>query len=163
MGKDMNSEFPVTDRIHHIFHPGWTMKCLMHIILLAAIVFSGLIPAGTRADPSGESQSGFIVVTNPPVADFFTNTQFGTAPLVVSFSDLSEGSLPMNYFWEFGDGSTSAEQNPTHIYTGISMYNVSLTVTNRYGTDKKIIPEFVSVGTIPAAPFTLLPHKEQFP
>jgi PKD repeat protein len=163
MGKDMNSEFPVTDRIHHTFHPGWIMKCLMHIILLTAIVFCGLIPAGTRADPAGESVSGFIVVTNPPVADFFTNTQSGTAPLVVSFSDLSEGSLPMNYFWEFGDGSTSSDQNPTHIYTGTSKYNVSLTVTNRYGTDKKTIPEFVSVGTIPSASFYAAPTQGTIP
>jgi PKD repeat protein len=139
------------------------MKRLMHLLLLIVIVFCGIVPAVTLADPAGESGSGFIVVTNPPVADFFTNTQFGTAPLLVSFSDLSEGSLPMNYYWEFGDGSTSSEQNPSHAYTGNGKYTVSLTITNRYGSDKKTIPEFVSVGTIPAASFYATPTQGTIP
>lgn len=139
------------------------MKQLIQSILLMAIVFCGLIPTGTLAAPSGEPVSGFIVVTNPPVADFFTNTRFGTAPLLVSFADRSQGSLPLNYFWEFGDGSTSTEQNPTHSYTGNGRYTVSLTVKNKYGTDKKTIPEFVSLETIPAASFYATPAQGTIP
>jgi len=139
------------------------MKHLMHLLLIIAIAFCGFIPAVTLAAPDGEPLSGFIVVTNPPVADFFTTTQFGTAPLLVSFSDRSQGFLPLNYFWEFGDGSTSAEQNPTHAYAGNGIYTVSLTVTNKYGTDKKTIPEFVSVGTIPAASFYATPVQGTIP
>jgi PKD repeat protein/Zn-dependent protease len=135
----------------------------MHLLLLIGIVFCGLIPAGTLAITDGESASGFIIVTNPPVADFFTNTQFGTAPLLVSFSDRTRGSLPLNYIWEFGDGSTSTEQNPTHSYARNGRYTVSLTVTNKYGTDKKTIPEFVSVGTIPAASFYATPVQGTIP
>ncbi len=139
------------------------MRNLMHLILLSVIVFSGLIPAGTLAAPDGISVSGFIVVTDPPVADFFTNTQFGTAPLMVSFYDRTLGSLPLYYYWEFGDGSTSIEQNPTHSYAVNGRYTVTLTVTNKFGTDKKIIPEFVSVGTIPAASFSATPTQGTTP
>ena len=139
------------------------MRSLMHLLLLIVVAFSGLIPVVTHAAPDGESLSGFIVVTNPPVADFFTTTQFGTAPLLVSFSDRTQGSLPLNYLWEFGDGSTSSEQNPTHTYTGNGKYTVSLTVTNKYGTDKKTIPELVSVGTIPAASFSATPTQGTIP
>jgi len=135
----------------------------MHLLLLIGIVFCGLIPVGTLAITDGESGSGFIIVTNPPVADFFTNTQFGTAPLLVSFSDRTRGSLPLIYFWEFGDGSTSTEQNPSHSYARNGRYAVSLTVTNKYGTDKKTIPEFVSVGTIPAASFYAAPVQGTIP
>jgi PKD repeat protein len=159
----MNGEFPVTARIHDVFHRGGTMRQVLHSILLIAIIFCAFIPTGTLAAPAVESTSGFIVVTNPPVSDFFTNTQFGTAPLLVSFSDRSEGSLPMDYFWEFGDGSTSTEQNPTNLYSGNGRYSVSLTVTNKYGTDKKTIPDFVSVGTIPAASFYATPTQGTIP
>ena len=133
------------------------MKHLMHSILLIAIVFCGIIPAGTRASPDTETGSGFIIVINPPFADFFISTQYGTAPLRVSFSDRSQGGIPLNYFWDFGDGSTSMEQNPSHTYARNGRYSVSLTVTNNYGTDKKIIAEFVSVGNIPAASFYATP------
>ena len=139
------------------------MRNLMHLILLIVIVFCGLIPAGTLAVPDEGSESGFIVVTDPPVADFFTNTQFGTAPLMVSFSDRTLGSLPLSYFWEFGDGGTSTEQNPTHSYAVNGRYTVTLTVTNKYGTDKKTIPEFVSVGTIPTASFSATPTQGTIP
>ncbi len=139
------------------------MRNRIHLLLLIGIVFCGLISAGTLAITNGESVSGFIIVTNPPVADFFTNTQFGTAPLLVSFSDRTRGSLPLIYFWEFGDGSTSTEQNPSHSYARNGRYTVSLTVTNKYGTDKKTIPEFVSVGTIPAASFYATPVHGTIP
>jgi PKD repeat protein len=139
------------------------MKHQLHVILLIAIVLGGLIPYGTRAAPDDESGSGFIVVTNPPVADFFTNTQSGSAPLLVSFSDRSRGSLPLNYIWDFGDGSTSSEQNPTHAYTGNGRYTVSLTVTNKYGTDKKTVPAFISIGDIPAASFFAAPVQGTIP
>jgi PKD repeat protein/Zn-dependent protease len=139
------------------------MKHLTHFVLLFAIFFCGLIPAYAHAAPSDEAGSGFIVVTNPPSADFFTNTESGTAPLLVSFSDRSSGSMPLNYFWEFGDGSTSTEPNPSHTYTGNGGYAVSLTVTNKYGTDKKTVPAFISVGRTPAASFHAAPTQGTIP
>ena len=139
------------------------MKHLTQLVVLFAIIFCGLIPAYALAEPAQESGTGFIVVTNPPVADFFTNTQSGTAPLLVSFSDRSLGSIPFDYFWEFGDGSNSAEQNPAHTYGGNGRYTVSLTVTNKYGTDKKTVPAFVTVGDTPASSFSATPTKGTIP
>ena len=139
------------------------MKHLTHFVLLIAIFFCGFIPAYTYAATSDDAGSGFIVVTNPPSADFFTNTKSGTAPLLVSFSDRSSGSIPLDYFWEFGDGSTSTEPNPSHTYPGNGEYTVSLTVTNKYGTDKKTVPAFISVGRTPAASFQAVPTQGTIP
>jgi hypothetical protein len=133
------------------------MKNHVRFILLVAVVFCCLIPAGTLAAGVNDSGSGFIVVTNPPVADFYTSTQFGTAPLLVTFSDRSLGSPPFSYLWEFGDGSTSTEQNPTHSYTRDGLYTVSLTVTNQYGTDKKRLPGLSRSETCRPHPFSLSP------
>ncbi|MFX0136354.1 MAG: PKD domain-containing protein [Candidatus Hodarchaeota archaeon] len=62
------------------------------------------------------------------------NTTSGPPPLTVSFTtNVSGGSLPYNYSWSFGDGSTSNQQNPHHIYSQVGRYIVSLTVTDNDG------------------------------
>ena len=43
------------------------------------------------------------------------------------------GQSPYEYHWDFGDGSTSNEKNPTHIYTKAGTYNVNFTVTDNDG------------------------------
>ena len=63
------------------------------------------------------------VITNPklPIADFSTNTTRGLAPLSVQFTDLSKNSKWRT--WYFGDGNTSNEQNPVHVYSAQGNYN----------------------------------------
>jgi S-layer protein (TIGR01567 family) len=70
-----------------------------------------------------------------PVADFSSNTTGGYSPLFVQFSDLSQNIAARN--WAFGDGTTSTEQNPMHIYSVIGTYTVNLTVINGNGTASK--------------------------
>jgi len=57
--------------------------------------------------------------------------------LTVNFIDMSvAGSstgIPDTWSWDFGDGNTSFEQNPTHTYTIDGEYNVCLTITSQYG------------------------------
>ena len=55
------------------------------------------------------------------------------APLTISFSNTSQGES-LTYLWNFGDGTTSAEANPTHTF-GVGTWEVSLTVTNENGSD----------------------------
>ena len=51
-----------------------------------------------------------------PEANFSASPLSGQAPLLVSFTDLSTGIID-TWLWNFGDGSTSTEQNPIHTYT----------------------------------------------
>ena len=55
--------------------------------------------------------------------------QPGESPLQIKFFDKSNGS-GLTYFWDFGDGITSTDQNPEHTYTDGDYYNVCLTVVN---------------------------------
>ncbi|MDR2855325.1 MAG: PKD domain-containing protein [Methanomicrobiales archaeon] len=87
---------------------------------------------------------GFITIGSPPVAEFFADQIGGYAPLTVLFTDLSLGS-PKNWEWSFGDGSSSAEKNPVHIYQSPGVYTVSLMVTNAYGTSKEMKYEYVTI------------------
>ncbi|PHI20353.1 hypothetical protein CEQ90_07760 [Lewinellaceae bacterium SD302] len=63
---------------------------------------------------------------------------------VVNFNDLS-GSLPTSWEWNFGDGNSSTEQNPTHTYTESGIYNVSLTACNELGCNTQVFENFVEV------------------
>ncbi|WP_297337902.1 PKD domain-containing protein, partial [Algoriphagus sp.] len=58
-------------------------------------------------------------------ADFNSVGSFGCGPLEVDFEDLSTGAESWN--WDFGDGNTSDEQNPTHRYEKPGVYSVTLT------------------------------------
>jgi len=60
----------------------------------------------------------------------------GTAPLTVKFSGAAssdpDGSI-VKYAWAFGDGGTSSEASPQHIYTKSGTYTAKLTVTDDKG------------------------------
>lgn len=59
------------------------------------------------------------------------NPTSGKAPLEVHFtSSVSGGTTPYSYYWNFGDGQTSNEQNPVHTYISEGNYNWTFTVTD---------------------------------
>lgn len=73
---------------------------------------------------------------NLPVADFTTSITQDLPPLTVQFMNASTGNGTLTFYWDFGDGQTSTEQNPMHIYSKAGIYRVNLTVTNKgYYTD----------------------------
>ncbi len=47
----------------------------------------------------------------------------------ITFTPTVTGGIPLSYFWDFGDGATSTERNPTHIYTADGTYDAELSVT----------------------------------
>lgn len=58
-------------------------------------------------------------------------------PITVYFQDRSQSGRDepiVSWHWEFGDGTTSANQNPQHTYTTMGVYTVSLTVTTACGS-----------------------------
>ena len=90
-------------------------------------------------------------VSSPPSASFTANTvtvPFGTA---VEFTDTSTGN-PGAWSWDFGDGNTSNEQNPSYTYSEAGTFNVTLTVSNCSGADTSI-PLVITVQDPPALTF----------
>ncbi|AKB78750.1 cell surface protein [Methanosarcina horonobensis HB-1 = JCM 15518] len=89
-------------------------------------------------DVSNQSITKTITVTDPipPVASFTSNPTTGVAPLNVAFTDTSTG-VPTSWSWDFGDGTTSDEPSPTHVYSSAGTYTVKLTVTNANGENSK--------------------------
>ncbi|MGV8110099.1 PKD domain-containing protein [Methanospirillum sp.] len=77
-------------------------------------------------------------------ADFTGGPQSGPAPLAVSFADLSKGN-PKTWVWEFGDGTTSIDQNPVHIYSAPGTYTVTLKIAKDSSTGMKERKNYISV------------------
>jgi len=109
----------------------------------------------TAVGPGGsdtESKKGFIQLTKPstPVANFTTKPRSGDGPLVVQFTDTSSGHVSSR-LWDFGDGTTSTEQNPIHTYTFSDNgdFTVSLTVTGLGGTDTETKTKYIHLNTPP--------------
>ena len=90
--------------------------------------------------------NGILYALKDVIANFTTNTTNGTAPLTVQFNDTSTNAT--NWNWDFGDGTTSTEQNPTHTYNTPGTYTIKLTVTGPGGSDEKIIENCIKVGNI---------------
>lgn len=89
-----------------------------------------------------------VVVPTPPTAAFTApDAYFQYAE--VSFVDGSTGAT--SYQWNFGDGNTSTEASPKHVYATAGPFQVSLTVTNEFGPSdpvtKTITIQALSVPT----------------
>jgi parallel beta-helix repeat protein len=93
-----------------------------------------------------------------PDAAFAADVTSGNAPLTVNFTDQSTGT-PTSWLWDFGDGTNTTEQNPSHIYTSTGTYSVSLTVSNDDGSDSEIKTDYIVVST-PETPDTTNPVIE---
>lgn len=109
------------------------------------------------------AESGYIIVGQGPDAQFSGYYAYNTLPTQVNFRDASTGSSPKTYLWDFGDGTTSTEENPTHSYIQRGLYTVTLTVTNAYGTDIEKKVDYIAVGVSPKADFSATPTSGNIP
>jgi len=82
---------------------------------------------GTQGSVSKTSPDR-VLVTRKPEARFNSDIRSGAPPQIVHFTDQSTGTITA-WLWNFGDGSTSNEKNPTHTFTESKTYNITLTVT----------------------------------
>ena len=88
-----------------------------------------------------------------PMANFTVDDTSAMIGEVLSF-DATSSSDPdgdgLTYSWDFGDGSTSAQESPQHAFEENGTYKVSLTVTDVIGLSNEMFM-FISVGTPPTA------------
>ena len=93
-----------------------------------------------------ETKPEYIRASSPivPAAEFNASPLSGTAPLEVQFTDNSTNN-PTFWYWNFGDGKNSTEQNPSHNYTNAGTYTVTLTVATTAGQDKEVKTDYITV------------------
>ncbi|MCP9236976.1 PKD domain-containing protein [Lewinella sp. JB7] len=95
-----------------------------------AYILSGLILLlfVTSCDELELPGVGELPDLTPPAADFAA-TPSESAYREISFSNRSVSAT--DFVWDFGDGNTSTEANPTHTYAADGDYTVSLTATDK--------------------------------
>jgi len=95
------------------------LSSLTHVLALLMFLFTGI-----------------GLATAQPIAGIAASDSSGCAPITISFTDVSTpGGLTITgWTWNFGDGTTSMQQNPVHTYTTDGYYNVSLTISLSNGS-----------------------------
>lgn len=70
-----------------------------------------------------------VLVYGIPEIDFYIDTHLMCAPYLAHFQNNSTADAPIAYEWDFGDGTTSTEANPTHLYANVGVYDITLSIT----------------------------------
>ncbi len=100
---------------------------------------------------SSSSSSGDDDDEDESLCDFSASVREGPAPLTVTFNDASP-AVAEKWFWDFGDGGSSTEQNPTHEYASPGSYSVYLTVEDEDDDQYREIKNGYIVVTEPPIP-----------
>lgn len=103
------------------------------------------------------STSETITVLEQPLTAFSANNRTGCPGMEVKFINTSTGAV--SQLWDFGDGTSSNEFEPSHVYSGQQpFYTVTLTTTNGLGcTNRLIQSNFIQIVSPPIAQFSVKP------
>ncbi|MEN8223953.1 MAG: PKD domain-containing protein [Bacteroidota bacterium] len=136
----------------------------MHTYITSGVYTVSLTVTTASGGTDTETKTDYITVDYyPPTADFTTDVSSGVSPLTVNFTDLSLDSVD-TWNWDFGDGNTSSEQHPQHVYNTAGLYTVSLTVTGPGGSDTHTKTDYIVVSDLPPmADFSGDPTSGYFP
>jgi gliding motility-associated-like protein len=99
----------------------------------------------------GNAETNVIVIPLPHV-DFEANPLDGCVPLTFSFTNT--GDQGISYLWNYGNGITSNEENPTYTYQIAGIYSISLTLTTSEGCENSNTkPNYITVYPLPISAF----------
>ncbi|MGF7077803.1 PKD domain-containing protein [Mucilaginibacter sp. UYCu711] len=122
-----------------------------HIVV--ATVFN---PVADVCGSNQDIENGFTI-TEPPGPDFDVAASNCLGDLTV-FTDktiLASGNTVKNWLWDFGDNTTSTDQNPVHKYAAGGNYNIRLTVTDYNGCINVSNAKTVHITSRPVAGFNV--------
>ena len=80
-------------------------------------------------------------------ADFSADVHSGEIPLKINFKSRDIPNID-SWLWDFGDGETSLEKNPSHTYTVRGIYDVSLIMAGNSTSSEKIKTDYIKVGPV---------------
>ncbi len=112
-----------------------------------------------------KSVSSIVINVHPkPLAKFEISPEFAVLPRdEISFHNYSEGAE--KFIWEFGDGSTSDQFEPRHIYRKYGNYNVQLIATSEFSCSDSVViyNAFSLSGSYIEFPNAFIPNPTDLP
>lgn len=132
----------------------------------SGIVFqdSGRYPVTLTITNGGCDESFTDTVIVFPVPELIVEMPpaIGCQPYEATFNDLSIAWTPIDYVWNFGDGTLSTQANPVHTYNNVGVYPVSVTIQIDSGcvdTITQVFPNAITVNPSPVAAFDVSPDE----
>lgn len=116
------------------------------------------IPPGAGGCPSGDETLifDFQVYDPPPTTSFVAQTSTCiNNPVQYNLIPSASGRTIVSYFWDFGDGTTSAEKNPLHTFTTTGSKSVSLYVKNDVACVSNVFMLPIEILNQPTANFSI--------
>lgn len=106
-----------------------------------------------RSNPHQSLRTNVITATAPTKVDFTSDRRRQVPGGEIKFTLIATGQV-VEILWDFGDGQTSTDRNPTHVYQQEGLYTVTVTVIDPYGiavTETKV--DYIEILNAPFADF----------
>jgi PKD repeat protein len=127
-----------------------------YIIFLLINTFSA---SAFYGDKSNIGYEDFKYLATPPNVNFSFTSDGSCSGTPIIFTSTVSGIAPFKYSWDFGDGTTSTDSNPKHVFNatgcGSQNFTVKLTVTDKNG-EVNSVTKTVAVKQKPDLKFTNL-------
>lgn len=119
------------------YGPNDTQANPTHTYATAGVYNTRLIASGTPSPPASGTGSieNPVKVTTSPIACRTRIVVSSINSNSVAFSHSTTGSGNYSFYWQFGDGGTSVDVTPTHLYPGVGSYSASLRVIDHTNSD----------------------------
>jgi gliding motility-associated-like protein len=107
------------------------------------------------------SHQDYVTVAQNILPDFSIDNATGCPGLVAQFTANGDSQVPVNYLWDFGNGSVSTEQSTSHTYELPGTYSVTITASTNVGCADSLtitFPEAVVIYPNPDPGFTIDPQ-----
>jgi hypothetical protein len=116
-------------------------------------IYAVIDPDGAIAEVHEDNNKAFAILgaydgSGPPLAGFAASPSSNGGPLTITFHNASSGQFT-GLLWDFGDGVTSTDPNPSHTYSAPGEYLVTLTLTGGIDGTSDVVQQRVRVGVAP--------------
>ncbi len=118
------------------------------VVFEEAGTYTVVLQAGNEVGNNTIIQEAYVEVIEAPQAEF---TAVANGSMVTTINTSSNAN---SYLWDFGDGTTSTEQNPSHMYAMDGTYTITLTLENGCSSSTATQILAVSGSNAPQAAFS---------
>jgi len=127
----------------------------------SAGTYTVTLTASNSIGSDGETKVDYIIVNlagSPPVANFTALPTRITVGGTITFNDQSTNN-PTSWSWNFGDDHTSSLPSPTHTFSSVGTYTITLIVSNINGSHEAVLTDYITINPLPSPDIIFNPNR----